>query len=243
MAEKSPTAMETHAAAKDRAAPQRQQLLVRSHRHTLLASPSPAGNGGSESIPPPGSMDQSPGAARGAPKLLGAGFQAIVWFWAVLRLLMGMGNLCLPSAEGRGDQSLFCRCASPSLAEMQPLGCVHRLVPICRHEVTCTLTLIYLLSAPSQALRASPMALPTMADSCFSILLVLEPLLPAAPPYCSPPFAGIPDRPESWQVRAAQVAKSKSGTSPALLHPMLPDAVLEKDPSIRAAATNSSSGS
>lgn len=46
--------------------------------------------------------------------LLGAGFQVVVQFQAVLRLLMGMRNFCLPGAEGRGISALLQTCLPQS---------------------------------------------------------------------------------------------------------------------------------
>lgn len=86
------------------------------------------------------------------------------------------------------------------------------------------------------------MAFPAVVKSCSSLLLALKALLPAASPAPLPPLLGSQSTQE-LTVRAAQAAESKSGTSPALLHPELPDAALGKDPSARAAAPNSSSGS
>lgn len=75
MAEKSTTAAETHTALRRTELPHGGGISSRGPTGTLhsrlapaAGTPNPAGKGGSESVPPPGSTDQSPGAAWGAPR-------------------------------------------------------------------------------------------------------------------------------------------------------------------------------
>lgn len=133
------------------AIPQRQQLLVSSHGCALLAagSPRPAGNGSSGSVPPPGSTDWSSGAACGAPGSWVSGDCTVL---SCSEAPHGHWKSLPPRSCRKVGSAPLLQTHQPQPEEMLLLGCVHRLVPICRHEVTWTLILLSLLAAPSQAL-------------------------------------------------------------------------------------------